>query len=109
MLPGEVVVSGPLVQRCQRLVNGSLAGRDRQHFLECGNRLGCLPGLRVAVPQQQRLNALDFWCGKADGIFGWKTKAAVKRFQRTVLMPVNGRVGATTWHRMWNPEVPDGL
>lgn len=58
---------------------------------------------------QQRLNALDFWCGKADGIFGWKTKAAVKRFQRTVLMPVNGRVGATTWHRMWNPEVPDGL
>ena len=65
-------------------------------------------GAEVEVAQK-RLNALDFWCGTADGIFGWKTKAAVKRFQRVTLMPINGSVGATTWHRMWNPRVPDGL
>jgi hypothetical protein len=65
-------------------------------------------GVEVKV-LQKRLNALDFWCGTADGKFGWKTRAAVKRFQRTVLMPVNGQVGAVTWHRMWNPEIPDGL
>ena len=58
---------------------------------------------------QKRLNAIDFWCGTADGIFGWKTKTAVKRFQRVMLMPVNGSVGATTWHRMWDPQVPSGL
>lgn len=58
---------------------------------------------------QQRLNHLDFWCGTADGIFGWKTKSAVKRFQRVVLMPITGQVDAKAWDRMWNPEVPDGL
>lgn len=58
---------------------------------------------------QNRLNTLNFWCGTADGVFGWKTKRAVKQFQRTALMPLTGRVDANTWHRMWNPELPDGV
>ena len=81
---------------------------------ELGRRISALPlrrgsrGPEVEVVQK-RLNALDFWCGTADGIFGWKTKTAVKRFQRVMLMPTNGSVGSTTWHRMWNPQVPNGL
>jgi len=65
-------------------------------------------GVEVRVVQQ-RLNALDFWCGKADGIFGRKTAGAVKQLQRAVLLPVNGKVGIPVWKAMWDPKVPDGL
>ena len=65
-------------------------------------------GAEVEVVQK-RLNALDFWCGTADGIFGWKTKTAVKRFQRTTLTNTTGVVDAMTWETLWNPRVPSGL
>ena len=55
------------------------------------------------------LNALGFWCGKADGIFGRKTKEAVKGLQRTLLLSVNGVVDGNVWNGLWNPEVPHGL
>jgi len=65
-------------------------------------------GLEVKVTQK-RLNAIDFWCGTADGIFGWKTKAAVKRLQRVSLLNVTGVVDHMTWTVLWNPVVPSGL
>ena len=65
-------------------------------------------GVEVRVVQQ-RLNALDFWCGKADGVFGRKTAGAVKQLQRAVLLPVNGKVGIPVWKSMWDPKVPNGL
>jgi hypothetical protein len=58
---------------------------------------------------QKRLNALDFWCGTADGIFGWKTKSAVKRFQRAMLYSPNGVVTSAVWTALWDPKVVDGL
>ena len=58
---------------------------------------------------QKRLNAIDFWCGTADGIFGWKTKAAVKRFQRAMLYSSSGVVDQKTWAAMWDPKIADGL
>ena len=58
---------------------------------------------------QKRLNTLDFWCGTADGIFGWKTKAAVKRFQRAMLHSPNGVVTSKVWTMLWDPKVVDGL
>jgi hypothetical protein len=58
---------------------------------------------------QKRLNALDFWCGTADGIFGWKTKSAVKRFQRAMLHSPNGVVTSAVWTTLWDPKVVDGL
>jgi len=65
-------------------------------------------GVEVTV-LQKRLNALDFWCGTADGIFGWKTKAAVKRFQRAMLHSPNGVVTSIVWTMLWDPKVVDGL
>jgi hypothetical protein len=65
-------------------------------------------GVEVRVVQQ-RLNALDFWCGTADGIFGWKTKSAVKRFQRAMLHSPNGVVSSAVWTALWDPKVVDGL
>ena len=65
-------------------------------------------GVEVRVVQQ-RLNALDVWCGTADGIFGWKTKSAVKRFQRAMLHSPNGVVSSAVWTALWDPKVVDGL
>ncbi len=58
---------------------------------------------------QRRLNAIDFECGRADGVFGRKTTRSVCQLQRAALMKVDGVMGAKTWHAMWNLEVPDGI
>jgi hypothetical protein len=65
-------------------------------------------GVEVRVVQQ-RLNALDFWCGKADGVFGRKTAKAVRQLQRATLLDPNGIVSGSVWNMMLNPEVPHGL
>ena len=81
---------------------------------EIGHSIGLWPlrrgarGLGVKMVQR-RLNAIDFWCGAADGVFGRKTKKAVLALQRVSLLPQTGIVNDMTWHRMWNPRVPDGL
>ena len=46
---------------------------------------------------QMALNALGFQCGLADGIFGKKTLAAVKGFQKKFGLKVDGIVGKQTW------------
>jgi len=45
---------------------------------------------------QQKLNKLGYNCGTADGIFGAKTEAAVKAFQKAKKLTVDGIVGAKT-------------
>ena len=81
---------------------------------ELGRRIGMSPlrrgsrGPEVEVVQR-RLNAIDFWCGTADGIFGRKTKKAVVSLQRVTLLDETGVVDTMTWHTLWNPKVPDGL
>ncbi|WP_067927611.1 peptidoglycan-binding protein [Alicyclobacillus shizuokensis] len=51
----------------------------------------------TVVYLQNRLNALGYSCGKADGIFGPKTLAAVKKFQKAKHLTVDGIVGPKTW------------
>ena len=81
---------------------------------ELGRRIGMSPlrrgsrGVEVKVVQG-RLNAIDFWCGTADGVFGRKTKKAVVGLQRATLLNQTGVVDAMTWHVLWNPKVPNGL
>ena len=45
---------------------------------------------------QRNLNKLGFNCGAVDGIFGPKTQAAVKSFQRSAKITVDGIVGPQT-------------
>lgn len=45
---------------------------------------------------QETLNGLGFSCGKADGIFGTKTKTAVMAFQSAYGLTADGIVGAKT-------------
>lgn len=45
---------------------------------------------------QQKLNELGYNCGKADGIMGKKTKAAIKKFQKDKGLTVDGVLGTKT-------------
>lgn len=51
---------------------------------------------------QQRLNDLGFNCGKTDGSFGPKTKAAVVAFQKSRKILMDGKVGPQTWGKLFN-------
>ena len=46
------------------------------------------------------LNGLGYACGTADGIFGSKTAAAVKKFQAAKKLTQDGIVGANTWKKL---------
>lgn len=48
------------------------------------------------VTLQQTLNAKNYWCGSADGIFGAKTYNAVIRFQKDAGLNADGIVGPQT-------------
>ena len=41
-----------------------------------------------------RLNELGYDCGKADGVMGPKTVAAIRAYERDRALPVNGRATA---------------
>lgn len=45
---------------------------------------------------QSRLTEMGFNCGRVDGIFGLKTEAAVKEFQKSVGVKVDGKCGPAT-------------
>ncbi len=46
----------------------------------------------VVKKVQKKLNKLGYDCGKADGIYGTKTKNAIKNFQSDEGMTVNGEI-----------------
>lgn len=45
---------------------------------------------------QERLIQMGFNCGKVDGVYGVKTEAAVKEFQKSVGIVVDGKCGPST-------------
>ena len=49
---------------------------------------------------QSTLNKLGYGAGTVDGIFGTRTENAVKRFQRSVGITVDGVVGKNTWNAL---------
>lgn len=51
---------------------------------------------------QAVLNAGGFNCGEADGSFGSKTDAAVRKFQEAKGLKVDGSVGVATWTALLN-------
>lgn len=51
---------------------------------------------------QHLLNGYGYSCGEADGSFGNKTLAAVKKFQKAKGLTVDGSVGKTTWTALLN-------
>lgn len=52
------------------------------------------------VHLQQRLNAVGYWCGAADGVFGGQTQQAVFALQKAWSLTRDGVVGPNTWARV---------
>ena len=50
---------------------------------------------------QMCLGNAGFACGKPDGIYGRKTAAAVRKFQKTRALNVNGQVNTVTWDALF--------
>ena len=53
---------------------------------------------------QQRLNELGFACGRADGVFGIRTKAAVMAYQSKNGLSVDGVAGPKTLTRLYQAQ-----
>ena len=59
------------------------------------------------VQIQQRLNELHLYAGPADGIFGGGTDSAVRTFQQSNGLTIDGKVGPGTWSALFgSAEVP---
>lgn len=72
-------------------VKGQITGRgDDRVLLKIGAKGNDVKGL------QEKLNKLGFDCGVVDGIFGTKTEAAVKAFQKVYGLTVDGIAGPAT-------------
>ena len=57
---------------------------------------------RAVEQLQQRLNALGFYAGTIDGIFGEETEIAVQDFQAEFGLETDGIVGNATWQTLFN-------
>ena len=105
--PGEF---GPGTERAVRIfqqrrhiiVDGIVGPHTWQELVEAGWRLGDRPLYLTHAPMrgddvatlQARLNALGFDAGRADGIFGRDTDAAVRAFQREYGVSEDGIFGS---------------
>ena len=56
---------------------------------------------------QNRLKALEFYLGPVDGIFGGGTYAAVKAFQTSKGLDVDGVVGPETWKALFRTKIQE--
>src|SRR4029077_1763591 len=56
---------------------------------------------------QQRLGALQFYSGAPDGVFGGGTESAVRAFQESKGLTIDGKVGRGSWGALFNgADVP---
>lgn len=51
---------------------------------------------------QALLNAWNFDCGKADGIYGVKTLDALLKFKKKVGLEQTDKVNMTVWNKLFN-------
>ena len=58
----------------------------------------------AVVPLQQRLRALGYYTGSADGYFGSGTERAVRNFQKRNGLPVTGAADPVTQQKLYSPS-----
>lgn len=56
---------------------------------------------------QERLKELGYYKGPIDGDFGGGTEAAVKAFQKSKRLDVDGTVGPVTWKALFEEEISE--
>lgn len=72
------------------------------HYIQSGST-----GAHVRYVQE-RLNALGYSAGNADGIYGAKTEQAIKDFQSKNNLEVDGVVGPLTWNSLFRTRPTAG-
>lgn len=83
-------------------IDGEFSGNEYTRILKKGST-----GNDVAM-LQMRLKAANYLFGKADGIFGVQTEAAVKKLQKAYgLVKVDGIVGEKTWEVVYRLDITD--
>ena len=83
--------------------NGSTGGGSSGSTLQKGST-----GSEV-LALQNRLTALRYYCGTADGDFGQKTYLAVKYFQERNSLTTDGTVGTNTWNKLNSSTAVQGV
>lgn len=89
-----------------KVLNGLVRRRKAEYALFTQTVKEELPVLRKGSKGyyvgylQEKLNTLGYDCGKVDRIFGSKTLAAVKAFQKAQNLVVDGVVGSKTWVKL---------
>ena len=98
VLTGDQVIIVPVEPEqqapAQEETQPTAAGVIQMNTLKNGSR-----GTQVKV-LQFLLNELGYDCGEADGIFGSKTLAATKAFQKAKSLTVDGICGKNTWTKI---------
>jgi peptidoglycan hydrolase-like protein with peptidoglycan-binding domain len=69
-------------------------------------KLGCRGADVKAL--QQKLKALGYFKGTADGVFGRNTQSSVKSFQKARKLKADGIVGRITYNAVYGAPVPAG-
>lgn len=96
----EVEAPRPWRQRRRRRLQAQELELESQPMLRVGSRGGDV------VRLQQQLAALGFSPGPTDGIFGAQTSAAVRAFQSSHHLTVDGIVGPQTWGALDGAAAP---
>ncbi|QPX71670.1 endolysin [Bacillus phage SP8] len=78
----------------------SSSGSSKKNYLSKGDS-----GSAVKT-MQEKLNAAGFSVGKADGIFGTKTEAALKKFQKAVGIAADGLYGPNSKSKLESYKKP---
>lgn len=90
-LRGAIAVGNYMRKRVRSYMTGPVPEDTRRPILRLGQR-----GAFV-LDAQSMLNGLGFHVGRADGIFGPATKAAVMAFQAEAGLETDGIIGPLTW------------
>jgi peptidoglycan hydrolase-like protein with peptidoglycan-binding domain len=82
------------------IANPNQSANSRENILQNGREGATVSQL------QTKLKQLNFYTGSIDGVYGNQTEEAVRRFQRTVQLPVDGRVGTQELEALGNYQPP---
>ena len=87
--------------------SGKTSGAKKYPILRIGDGLDypqLLGEVKILQDLLKKAGMLG-WYEKSDGLFGPKTENAVKRFQKSRGLVVDGIVGQETWSQLWNYPV----
>ncbi len=97
--PAEVKVAEPVMDWAGIL---AAIAMQREEIVKSPLKRGSKGG--AVKTSQSCLGNLGYECGIADGIYGRKTTAAVKKFQKATRLSISGSVDSATFDAFWDTK-----